>query len=232
MYIYMRNSCKKIPFKINVERFWHEFHTCRFCLCSRLNSIHATFECTFISLLQEDENVCRTTMKRRRGKSCFIHFPFFSRTNMYVVGDENHTGHNKFLGDYIVSTSVMCIISILLTLFYRSDSGRRRSSASHDIIKRKGSLASISQSTDEDRVRTPTESRRGSDIRTKFIAVREQYHPAKAKLKTFTHFIENNRQHIFFLVIFFGVTFALFAERFYRKSNDHGLKKNDPTYTH
>lgn len=41
------------------------------------------------------------------------------------------------------------------------------------------------------------------------------YYPAKAKLKTFTHFIENNRQHIFFLVIFFGITFALFAERFY-----------------
>lgn len=64
-------------------------------------------------------------------------------------------------------------------------------------------------------MRTPTDSRRGSDLRTKFIAVREQYHPAKAKLKTFTHFIENNRQHIFFLVIFFGITFALFAERFY-----------------
>lgn len=96
-----------------------------------------------------------------------------------------------------------------------SENGRRRASATHEIIKRKGSLASISQSTDEDGMRTPTDSRRGSDIRTKFIAVREQYHPAKAKLKTFTHFIENNRQHIFFLVIFFGITFALFAERFY-----------------
>ena len=145
---------------------------------------------------------------------------------IYVVGNENHTGHNKFLGNYIVSTLISLVY--YLHLFYRSDSGRRRSSASHDIIKRKGSLASISQSTDEDGVRTPTESRRGSDIRTKFIAVREQYHPAKAKLKTFTHFIENNRQHIFFLVIFFGVTFALFAERFYRKSTDHSLKLTTP----
>ncbi|XP_061175902.1 dual oxidase-like [Saccostrea echinata] len=96
-----------------------------------------------------------------------------------------------------------------------SENGRRRSSASHEIIKRKGSVASLSQATEEDGNRTPTDSRRSSDVRTRFIAIREEYHPAKAKLKTFTHFIENNRQHIFFLVIFFGATFALFAERFY-----------------
>lgn len=72
-------------------------------------------------------------------------------------------------------------------------------------------------------MRTPTDSRRSSDVRTRFIAIREQYHPAKAKLKTFTHFIENNRQHIFFLVIFFGATFALFAERFYRMCENYSL---------
>ena len=78
---------KKIPFKINVKRVWHKFHNVPilpvqsgfFC-----HSIHATFECTFISLLQEDENVCRTTMKRRRGKPFFVHFPFFSRTNTCI----------------------------------------------------------------------------------------------------------------------------------------------------
>ncbi|XP_048727888.2 dual oxidase-like [Ostrea edulis] len=96
-----------------------------------------------------------------------------------------------------------------------SENGRRRSSASHEMIKKKSSLNSLPQTTEEDGMRTPTDSRRSSDVRTRFIAIREQYHPAKAKLKTFTHFIENNRQHIFFLVIFFGATFALFAERFY-----------------
>ncbi|XP_076455954.1 dual oxidase 2-like [Babylonia areolata] len=48
-----------------------------------------------------------------------------------------------------------------------------------------------------------------------FEAVRERYSPVKARIKLVKHFIENYRQHIFFLIIFYGIVFFLFAERFY-----------------
>ncbi|KAL3836734.1 hypothetical protein ACJMK2_022153 [Sinanodonta woodiana] len=51
---------------------------------------------------------------------------------------------------------------------------------------------------------------------TKFIAIRETYTPLKAKMKKIKHFFENNRQHIFFLVLFYGICFGLFLEIFYR----------------
>ncbi|XP_069121720.1 dual oxidase-like [Argopecten irradians] len=54
-----------------------------------------------------------------------------------------------------------------------------------------------------------------TDLRTRFEATREKYHPIKAKVKNLKHFIENNRQNIFFLVLFYGICWGLFAERFY-----------------
>lgn len=48
-----------------------------------------------------------------------------------------------------------------------------------------------------------------------FEAVRESYSPLKARVKLVKHFIENFRQHIFFLILFYGIVFGLFAERFY-----------------
>lgn len=48
-----------------------------------------------------------------------------------------------------------------------------------------------------------------------FEAVRERYSPLKARIKLVKHFIENYRQHIFFFILFYGIVFFLFAERFY-----------------
>lgn len=48
-----------------------------------------------------------------------------------------------------------------------------------------------------------------------FESVREHYSPLKARVKLIKHFIENFRQHIFFLILFYGIVFGLFAERFY-----------------
>ena len=48
-----------------------------------------------------------------------------------------------------------------------------------------------------------------------FEAVRERYSPLKARVKLVKHFIENFRQHIFFFILFYGIVFGLFAERFY-----------------
>ncbi|KAK7092277.1 hypothetical protein V1264_008051 [Littorina saxatilis] len=48
-----------------------------------------------------------------------------------------------------------------------------------------------------------------------FEAVRESYSPLKARVKLVKHFIENFRQHIFFMILFYGIVFGLFAERFY-----------------
>ncbi|KAH9500299.1 Dual oxidase 2, partial [Bulinus truncatus] len=55
----------------------------------------------------------------------------------------------------------------------------------------------------------------GSKFHISFEAVREKYTPLKARVKLVKHFIENYRQHIFFLIIFFGICVGLFAERFY-----------------
>ena len=49
------------------------------------------------------------------------------------------------------------------------------------------------------------------------FAIKEAYSPLKAKIEDYRQYIENNRQHIFYLVLFFGVTIALFIERFLRK---------------
>lgn len=55
----------------------------------------------------------------------------------------------------------------------------------------------------------------GIETLTRFVADREKYSPIKAKMKTLAHWVENNRQHIFYLVLFFGIVIGLFAERFY-----------------
>lgn len=51
--------------------------------------------------------------------------------------------------------------------------------------------------------------------RFEFKAIREAYSPVRAKIRRLKHFVENNRQHIFILVLFYGICFGLFAERFY-----------------
>lgn len=51
----------------------------------------------------------------------------------------------------------------------------------------------------------------------RFVAIRETYTPLNAKMRRVKHFVENNRQHIFYLVLFFGICLGLFAERFYCK---------------
>lgn len=58
-------------------------------------------------------------------------------------------------------------------------------------------------------------SGKGLGGRLLFEAVRERYSPLKARIKLLKHFIENYRQHIFFFIIFYGIVFGLFAERFY-----------------
>ncbi|KAK7492719.1 hypothetical protein BaRGS_00016024, partial [Batillaria attramentaria] len=55
----------------------------------------------------------------------------------------------------------------------------------------------------------------GQRGRLLFEAVRERYSPLKARVKLVKHFIENFRQHIFFFILFYGIVFGLFAERFY-----------------
>lgn len=55
----------------------------------------------------------------------------------------------------------------------------------------------------------------GSRFAISFEAVREKYTPLKAKVKQVKHFIENYRQHIFFMILFYGICAGLFAERFY-----------------
>ncbi|CAE1319995.1 DUOX [Acanthosepion pharaonis] len=43
----------------------------------------------------------------------------------------------------------------------------------------------------------------------------KKYSPFRSKLKHLRHFLENNKQHIFFIILFYAVTCGLFAERFY-----------------
>ncbi|XP_064597557.1 LOW QUALITY PROTEIN: dual oxidase-like [Liolophura sinensis] len=88
---------------------------------------------------------------------------------------------------------------------------RKGSTASLDIDSRKGSTMSL------DRV-----SHKGSTSSLNEIihprlqlALREKYSPVKAKVKSLKHFIENNKQHIFFLIIFFGICLGVAGERFY-----------------
>ncbi|OWF46058.1 Dual oxidase [Mizuhopecten yessoensis] len=95
----------------------------------------------------------------------------------------------------------------------KSTDTRRKSSIPLDT--RRKSSASI----DEVLTKTPSSNSLMANIptelRTRFEATREKYHPLKAKIKNLKHFIENNRQNIFFLVLFYGICWGLFAERFY-----------------
>ncbi|CAG2200081.1 DUOX [Mytilus edulis] len=91
------------------------------------------------------------------------------------------------------------------------DIGRRKSSTLN-IENRRKSSSQPSTCSDDSR----SNSLKSSNLSdAKFVAVREKYSPLKSKLKTVAHFIENNRQHIFFLVLFFGICLGLFTERFY-----------------
>ncbi|XP_063423293.1 dual oxidase-like isoform X1 [Mytilus trossulus] len=91
------------------------------------------------------------------------------------------------------------------------DIGRRKSSTPNIENRRKSSIQPSTCSDD-----SRSNSLKSSNLSdAKFVAVREKYSPLKSKLKTVAHFIENNRQHIFFLVLFFGICLGLFTERFY-----------------
>ncbi|XP_064643915.1 dual oxidase-like [Lineus longissimus] len=46
------------------------------------------------------------------------------------------------------------------------------------------------------------------------LTEKEEYSPGKARWKAFKRYLQNYRQHIFILIIFFGVSIALFTERF------------------
>ncbi|CAH1775162.1 unnamed protein product [Owenia fusiformis] len=48
-----------------------------------------------------------------------------------------------------------------------------------------------------------------------YTAVQEKFSPIKARITSIKHYMENKRQHIFYCVIFYGLCFGLFAERFY-----------------
>lgn len=53
-----------------------------------------------------------------------------------------------------------------------------------------------------------------NELYTNFIAF-EKYSPFRSKMKNLLHFLENNKQHIFFIFLFYAITCGLFAERFY-----------------
>ncbi|XP_052252760.1 dual oxidase 1-like isoform X3 [Dreissena polymorpha] len=71
---------------------------------------------------------------------------------------------------------------------------------------------SASTSTDNSGVQ---KRHRKRERRSTFVAIRETYTPLKARMRRLKHFVENNRQHIFYLVLFYGICAGLFAERFY-----------------
>ncbi|XP_050407076.1 dual oxidase 2 [Patella vulgata] len=77
---------------------------------------------------------------------------------------------------------------------------------------RKNSEADIKQRRPS--LNTPLE-RDNSPSFLNFVSVREPYTPVKAKIKLVKHFIENYRQHIYIMVLFYGIVAGLFAERFY-----------------
>lgn len=95
------------------------------------------------------------------------------------------------------------------------DIGRRKSSTPSNIENRRKSSVQMSTNSDDSRSNSLKSSNLSEQLATKFEAVREKYSPLKSKLKTVAHFVENNRQHIFFLVLFYGVCLGLFTERFY-----------------
>ncbi|XP_052805242.1 dual oxidase-like isoform X3 [Mya arenaria] len=100
-------------------------------------------------------------------------------------------------------------LSAVITNMFNAEARKRvnQTSDTTHMVKSESS-ASIS-STDSALAENLTQKRQT------FIAIRETYTPLKAKMKRLKHFVENNRQHIFYLVIFFGICIGLFAERFY-----------------
>lgn len=97
----------------------------------------------------------------------------------------------------------MCLIS--------NQQKRKGSTASLDIDSRKGSTISLDKVSHKGSMSSLNEN-----IRPRLqLALREKYSPVKAKIKSLKHFIENNKQHIFFLIIFFGICLAVAGERFY-----------------
>ena len=106
--------------------------------------------------------------------------------------------HNILLYFTINRVHLLCY-----TYGFRSiDSGRRKSSTPNILENRRKSSAQPSNnSSDGSRSNSIKSTNLGEQL-TKFVAVREKYSPVKSKLKTIAHFIENNRQHIFYLVLF------------------------------
>uniref|UniRef100_A0A2C9KDP5 NAD(P)H oxidase (H2O2-forming) n=1 Tax=Biomphalaria glabrata TaxID=6526 RepID=A0A2C9KDP5_BIOGL len=88
----------------------------------------------------------------------------------------------------------------------------KKSPPNGDHLRKRGSVASLSGLENGNGVPNGNST---SKFHISFEAVREKYTPLKARVKVVKHFIENYRQHIFFLIIFFGICVGLFAERFY-----------------
>ena len=105
-------------------------------------------------------------------------------------------------------------------LFRSIDIGRRKSSTASNLENRRKSSVQMSTNSDDSRSNSLKSSNISEQLNTKFEAVREKYSPVKSKLKTMAHFIENNRQHIFYLVLFYGICLGLFTERFYCEYNE------------
>ncbi|XP_053408593.1 dual oxidase-like isoform X3 [Mercenaria mercenaria] len=112
------------------------------------------------------------------------------------------------------SVSSLRRLSAVVTNMFNAEA-RKRTGQSSDVTRflKSDSQASIS-SIDSSSMDTNLGTNVGTK-RTGFIAIRETYTPLKAKMRRLKHFVENNRQHIFYLVLFFGICLGLFAERFY-----------------
>lgn len=121
----------------------------------------------------------------------------------------------------------MYIFKTIFNFLRSIDIGRRKSSTLN-IENRRKSSSQPSTCSDDSR----SNSLKSSNLSdAKFVAVREKYSPLKSKLKTVAHFIENNRQHIFFLVLFFGICLGLFTERFYCKYEYNKSHKSKIVYS-
>lgn len=106
-------------------------------------------------------------------------------------------------------------LSHAVTCMFNAEARKRqevqRTTTAVNRFKKSDSQASIETSDDS---AVTTDSLTGEKVH-RFVAIRETYTPLKARMRRIKHFVENNRQHIFYLVIFFGICFGLFAERFY-----------------
>ncbi|XP_067686198.1 dual oxidase 2-like [Haliotis asinina] len=89
-----------------------------------------------------------------------------------------------------------------------NEKSNHKAKSDSEVRQRTNSHQTSGSQSSTDSITSPSSKR-------SFTAVREKYTPVKAKIKMAKHFVENYRAHIFFLVMFFGITLGLAAERFY-----------------